>query len=74
MNYLPDYTITEKHGYLYVRFETPPGKWLVNRMRAAGMYYASIDDAWLADDRFTTATIIRIIGINNKLDKKEVKG
>lgn len=72
MNALPDYTISSRFGYLYVRFVSPPGQWIRNRMRAAGMYYSRSENAWLADDRFTPESITRIIGINGKSKSMEV--
>ncbi len=64
MNKLPDYSISSRHGYHYVRFKFSPPNWLRNRMRAAGMYWNRSEQVWIADDRFTPVTIARIIGIN----------
>ena len=73
MNPLPDYTISEHRGYFYIRFASKPGTWLRNRMRAAGMYYVRNENVWIADDRFDTNTIIRIIGMNGNSTPTEVQ-
>jgi hypothetical protein len=58
----PWYRITERYGYLYVRFRSIPPESIRKRMKAAGLYFNRSERAWIADDRFTDATISRIIG------------
>ena len=58
----PWYRVTSRNGYLYVRFKSVPPSWIRIRMRAAGLYYNHSERTWVADDRFTDATISRIIG------------
>ncbi len=72
MNPLPDYTISSRNGYLYVRFQFPPPGYIRTRMRAAGMYFSRSDNVWLADDRMTEIMIIRLIGMNGNKRRKEV--
>ena len=58
----PWYRVTLRNGYLYVRFWKVPPAFIRNRMRAAGLFFNRSERAWVADDRFNSLTIARIIG------------
>ena len=57
----PWYRITERNGYLFVRFRAAPPSTIRSRMRAAGMWFSRSERCWIADDRFTPVTIARLI-------------